>query len=95
MKKEYSVVMYNNDTRVMVFDGAAIVTNYSKLPKRIVEDIADKLELYLHAETSYYTGKTVYKAGKIINENGGIVNLFSTTSRAAFNRFVCNYVNTK
>jgi len=30
-----------------------------------------------------------------IQIHDGVVNLFTTESRAAFNRFVCNYVNTK
>lgn len=95
MKNDYNWMAYNNNTRVIVFNGTKIVTAYSKLPHRMIEIIANHLELYLYGETSMYSGKTIYKAGKKCNDNGGVICLYSTESRAAFNRFVCSYVNTK
>jgi len=91
----YSVLTHSHGTRVTVFKGFKVVTAYSRVPKRLIEQVAAKLELYLHGEISMHTGKQVYKVGKVANDQGGVINLFSTESRAAFNRFVCTYVNTK
>lgn len=95
MKNDYNYILINNNTRVIVFNGNKVVTAYSKLPRKMIEIIADHLELYLYGEVSMYTGKQVYKVGKKCNDQGGVIALFSTESRAAFNRFVCSYVNTK
>ena len=92
-KNDYTYILHNNNTRVMIFKNDQPVTDYSKLPPRFIEEIARKLELYLYEETSYYTGRITYKAGKLCNDKGGVINLYTTESRAAFNRFVCGYVN--
>lgn len=92
MKNNYTWIAYNNNTRVVIFNGTQTVTNYSKLPKRLIETVADFLGLSLGGEMSMYTGKQIFKAGIKNSDNGGVVGLYTTESRAAFNRFVCNYV---
>lgn len=95
MKNDYNYILHNNNTRVTVLNGVKIVSNYSKLPPRLIQIIADKLELCLYGEISMYTGKQLFKVGKISNDNGGVINLYTTESKASFNRFICNFVNTK
>jgi hypothetical protein len=76
---------------VIVMNGVIPVTNYGKLPKRLIQIIADYFGLSLGGEMSMYTGKQIFKAGIPSNNKGGVINLYITESRAAFNRFVCNY----
>ena len=93
MKNDFNFIMINNSTRVTVFNGTKIATNFSLMPKKFIQIIADRLKLSLYGEMSMYSGKQIFKVGKIVNENGGVVNLFTTESKAKFNRFVCEYVN--
>lgn len=92
MKNDYNFMLINNDTRSIVFNGTEVITNYSKLPKKLIQIIADKLGLYLHGETCIHTGKFIYKVALKANEKGGVIGLFSTYSRAKFNKFVIKYV---
>lgn len=87
----YSLQPYNNDTRIMCFKGTAIVTDYSSLPGRLIEQAARFLGLSLRGETSMYTGRVTYKIAVICNDKGGIVGLHSTESKADRNRYVLNY----
>jgi len=91
LKNQYTVVFEHNDTFPVVFLNGEIATSFSKIPKKIIQTIADKADLYLYGETSMYTNKHIFKVGKINNNQGGVTNLFSTESRAAFNAFVCGY----
>ena len=95
MKNDISYVLFNQDTRVMVFNHGDVLSSFGRVPKKIIESIAADLELYLYGETCMHTGKHLYKVGKVTNENGGVVNFFTTTSKAKFNRFVCEFINTK
>ncbi len=91
MEKDYSYILYNNDTRVFVYKGDKTLKSFGSVPKKIIQEIAAKLGLYLYGEISYYTSKQVFKAGLLCNDSGGVVNLFTTASRAKFNRFVCEH----
>ncbi len=95
MRNDFNYMLINDGTRVIVFNGTAVTREFSKMPARFIEIIANKLELYLHVDTSMYSGKHIYKVSKVCNIQGGVINLFATTSRAKFNRFVTQYVNIK
>ena len=95
MKKDYSIVYYNSDTRCFIYKHSDILKSFGAVPKSIIEDVAKKFDLYLYGETCMYTGKHLLKVGKVVNDNGGVVNLLTTISKAKFNRFICEYVNTK
>lgn len=94
-KNDFNYILHNDGTRVTVFNGVKVITRYSNLPSRLINIIAGKLELYLYGEVCMYTGKQLFKVGKVCNDQGGVINLFTTYSRAAYNRFICNYVNVK
>lgn len=91
MKKDYSYILINNETRVIVFYESKVVTNYSIIPKDFINILANKLGLYLHYEMCMYTGKKIYTVGVLVNDKGGIRSLFKTYSKARLNKFVCNY----
>lgn len=91
----YHVIKNRSDTGVTVFKGCKVVTDYRALPRVLIRQIAAFLELYCYGEMSMPTGKEVLKVGKICNDRGGVINLFSSESRADYNRFIVNYVNTK
>lgn len=92
MKNDYNFMLINNDTRAIVFNGTDVITNYSKLPKKLIQIIAYKLGLYVSGETCMHTGKFIYKASLKANDKGGVIGLFSTYSRAKFNKFIVKYV---
>jgi len=95
MLKDYSIVFHNNNTRVMIFKGSEVLKSFGAVPKKIIQEVADKLELYLYGETCMHTGKHLFKVGKLTGSGGGVVNLLTTTSKAKFNKFICEFVNTK
>lgn len=93
MKNDFNIAYYNNNTRTMVFNGTEVVTKgFSKLPRKLIQVVANKMGLYLYGEICMYTGKMLYKAGIVNDNNGGVVNLITTYSKATFNKFICSYI---
>lgn len=86
--KGYSVLTHSHGKRVMVFKGVKVVTGYAAVPRDLVRQVAEYKGLYCYGEMSYNTGREVFKVGRICNDKGGVINLFSTSSRAAYNRFI-------
>lgn len=84
-------MLINNNTKVIVFNGTKVSLNYSKMPKRLINIIADKLDLYQYGEVCQYTGEILFKVGIKSNE-GGIVGLFKTYSKSKMNKYIVNYV---
>lgn len=92
--KEYEFFMFNNDTRGILLKNNKNVNSFYNIPKKVIEKIAERLDLVLTGEMCMHTGKTIYKAGKRVGDTGGLINMFSTTSKAKLNRFVVTHVNT-
>jgi len=90
MKNNYNYKKNNNGT-ITVLNGIMPVTAFSKIPPRLIQIIADHFSLKLYGEISQYNGKRMFKVGLSANDQGGIINVYTTYSRAAFNRFVCSY----
>jgi len=83
--KNYTVNFQGVKTTVLL-DGFEIKA-YSKVPEAIVEEVA-KFYNYLYKEKCMHTGKQLYKIGRLTNRNGGVINLLTTTSLSAFNKFI-------
>jgi len=92
---DFHFMTVNNKTKVICFNHSKVLKSFGRVPKSMIQNIATQLELYLYGEMCMHTGKHVYKIGKLFGSGGGVVNLFTTTSKAKFNRFVCEFVNTK
>ena len=80
-----------NVTTVQMFNGLKFSENYSKLPNKIIDSLADFFELTLYGEISMYNGKMVYKVGIKSSDTGGMINILTTKSKASRNKFICNY----
>ena len=75
------------DTITVLKEGKKL-KGFSNVPKSIIEEVAKFYNYCLYGETDMNTGKPIYKVGRITNETGGVVNLYTTGSRAEFNRFI-------
>lgn len=81
----WQIVPVNKGLGVIILCNGRPVTNYAKIPRRLIDQVAEYLGLSIRYETSYATGRTVYRAGWPA-EDGGIITAFASESRAAFNR---------
>ena len=84
----YSVLTRDRGKHVTVLKDTRVVTLYSAVPRELIRQVAEYKGLYCYGEMSYHTGKQVFKVGRVCNDQGGVIGLFSTESRAAYNRYI-------
>jgi hypothetical protein len=84
----YSVLTHSHGKRVTVLKGTKVVTCYADIPRGLIRQVAEYKGLYCHGEMSYHTGREVYKVERLREGSTGVIGLFSSESRAAYNRFI-------
>ena len=78
--EKYSILLYNDNKRLMLFKDCKVINFNNNLPKYIKNEIGEIFNWYgflLCIEMCQYNGKIIYKLGTYEGNNGGIAILFS------------------
>lgn len=84
----YSVLTHDRGKHVTVFKDTRVVTLYSAVPRELIQQVAEHKGLYCYGDMSYHTGKQIFKVGRLREGSTGVIQLYSTESRAAYNRYI-------